>query len=117
MRYKLFLDDVRLIDFWMVEHGCYTREERDEYKRDWKLARNVEEAKQLIINFGCPEEMSLDHDLGEIETGMDFIKWLVEYDMEKDIIFKGMKFICHSANPEGSKNIRSYYNNYIKMKF
>ena len=86
--------------------------------KDWVIARTVNEAQDLIRDCGMPYRMSLDHDLGDgIPTGYDFIKWLVEQDMDDvidiDVI---IYFYVHSQNPVGAENIRSYFNTYISQK-
>ena len=101
----LFLDDERFPS------------DKDPIK-DWVIARTVNEAQDLIRDFGMPYRMSLDHDLGKgIPTGYDFIKWLVEQDMDDvidiDVI---IYFYVHSQNPVGAENIRSYFNTYISQK-
>lgn len=59
------------------------------------IATNVEEFKSIINNLGVPSFLTLDHDLGEDETAMEAIKWLV-YEKEADT--RGMKVKAHSAN-------------------
>ena len=105
MRWSLFLDDER---FPVMSHSC----------DDWLIARNVVDAFWLIENLGMPHRMSLDHDLGEnIPTGYDFIKQLVEKDMNNEIdISVVTNFYVHSQNPVGAENIRKYWDNYRASK-
>lgn len=84
---------------------------------DWYIARSVEEAKLFVINFGLPKQLSLDHDLGEgVETGYDFVKWLVEQDLNGILNLKDVSdFYVHSQNPVGAANMNSYWNNYVNF--
>ena len=104
--WQLFLDD-----------------ERFPVKEDeWLIARNIEEAKQLIKKHGCPNVVSLDHDLGFDTkadairpTGCDFVKWLVEECITNAIEMPpNFKFTSHSMNPVGKKNIESLLANYVR---
>ena len=103
--WSLFLDDERYPS------------DKDPLK-DWMIARTVEQAQFLIRDWGMPYRMSLDHDLGNgIPTGYDFIKWLVEQDMDDVIdIDTIIYFYVHSQNPVGAENIRSYFNTYISQR-
>lgn len=56
--------------------------------------------------------MDLDHDLGEQDNAMIFLKWLAnEYDMEKI-----PSFAVHSQNPIGRENIVSYMESWLRHK-
>jgi len=87
------------------------------------IARTVEEAQILIQQFGMPNFISFDHDLGMddtenlLPTGYDFAKWLV--DMDLDEIFEipsDFEFQVHSQNPVGAKNIQTYLDSYMAQK-
>lgn len=92
---KLYLDDIR--------NPSLKYE-----KNDWIIVRNYDEFVDYIKTNGLPDQMSLDHDLGEGKTGYDCVKWLVEneYDITNTEIY------CHSANPVGKKNILMLIRNY-----
>ena len=103
--FKLFLDDLR-----------------EPFDNEYIVVRTAQEAVDLVLEKGCPSFISFDHDLGEkdgnlLPTGYDFAKWLVNADMEKNIIMEDFAFQVHSANPVGKKNIESYLNNYLNFKF
>lgn len=57
---------------------------------------------------------SLDHDLQEFDkdgnerTGYTFVKWLVDYFIEKGISLDALDVVVHSKNPIGKENIESY---------
>lgn len=97
--YRLFLDDIR-----------------DAPGGDWVIARNAEEAKSIVQQKGFPSFISFDHDLGLEESGYDFAKWLVDYDMDNNVVPEDFSFNVHSANPVGATNIKSLLDNYISFK-
>ena len=104
--WKLYLDDIRHPD-----------------DSNYIIARTVEEAQQLIEKYGVPEHISFDHDLGVddvgnlLPTGYDFVKWLVEMDMDGNIeLSSDFTFMVHSQNPVGAENIRVYLSNYLGLK-
>ena len=105
------------------------------YSREkWIVVRNYEEFVNYITNNGLPYLISFDHDLADEhydpsmysgnyddvaknfkeKTGMDCAKWLVDYclDNEKQL----PKFVVHSMNPAGTKNISSLLNDFKKFQ-
>lgn len=100
MTYKLFIDDVRE----PTEGGaCW-------WKSDYIVARNVKEAIEIITEKGYPQHMSLDHDLGEDETVMEFLHWLAGNYYEEG----PPDYVVHSANPIGRDNIIAFMNSWDK---
>jgi hypothetical protein len=82
---KVFLDDVR------------------EAPEGWLLVRNVEQTLE-ILKSGEVSELSLDHDLGETETGYEVVTWIEE--MVGLFGFMPPRVIkVHSANPVGRKRM------------
>lgn len=70
----------------------------------WLHVKTVDQAKYFLRR-GQVRQMSLDHDLGEEETGYDLLVWL-EREIAKDrwqhvrpVIF------VHSANPVGRRKM------------
>lgn len=101
--YWLFLDD-----------------EREPVEKEgivWRIVRNFNEAIGLINTYGLPMHYQLDHDLGEEKTGYDFVKYLVELDVENNFITKDFSYSIHSQNPVWRGNMDSYLTNYINFKF
>lgn len=106
MKWKLYIDDLRTpVDATFI------------------IARTVVDAQNLIGTCGVPIFISFDHDLGIddngnlLPTGYDFVKWLVEMDMEGVIILPdSFDFKVHSQNPVGAKNIREYLQNYLEFR-
>lgn len=90
MTWRLFLDDCR----------CPPNQ-------DFEVARSDHEARELVLELGCPSFMSLDFHLGAGHpTGLDFARWLVEMDrtgirpLPEDFSFE-----VHSSDPVGSREI------------
>ena len=86
------------------------------------IARDSVDAIMIMIENGCPNFISFDHDLGGDDTAMKVIKWMVEQDMDSildpdfSFIPDNFKFFVHSANPVGKENIESYLNSYLKQR-
>ncbi len=88
---KLFLDDLR------CEPGGWT-----------KASGYHDCIRMLQENKGQIEEISLDHDLGELRTGYDVCRWLVENSYWEGI----RKITLHSSNPVGVKNMAQLLDRY-----
>lgn len=100
MTWKLFLDD-QIHD--------------PETPRRWTPvgflgAASSREAISLVEKFGPPELMSLDHDLGESDRAIDFLKWLADHCDDPP------QYLIHSANPVGRENLRSFMESWIRSK-
>ena len=94
---KLFIDD-----------------ERFPVTNDFVIVRNSADAIAYVEKFGCPNFISFDHDLGGDDTAMVFVKWLIEKDLDDNVIPSDFGYYIHSQNPIGRQNIdgllRSYLN-------
>lgn len=121
MKKYLFLDDERMPEdvTWLLIGGV------GHLGADWKIVRSLQEAKEWVLKNGFPDVISFDHDLGDIHyvgdysdgnTGYDFAKWLVEFDLDNDAMPKSFKFTVHSKNPTGAENIRRLMENYLRVK-
>lgn len=101
MKTLLWLDDIRdpKVSDWLM---MYAPDFVYEGKVLW--VKNYNEFIDWILDNGLPDKISFDHDLGEVKSGFDCAKWLVDYciDNQKQI----PNFVVHSANPVGSENIR-----------
>ena len=105
--WKLFLDDLRgPLDIGLSVHEM----------RMLSIARNSEEAKSMVVSQGCPSHIYFDHDLGGDDTSMRFIDWLIDYDMQHDVITPVFSYTVHSANPVGRDNIIGKLDHYLKWK-
>jgi hypothetical protein len=97
MSWKLFIDDER----FPVGDG-------------WIIARSSDEAISLCKEYGFPNYISFDHDLGGDDTSMKFIHWLIETSMDYPNFSFPRKYSIHSANPVGVKNIDGLLQSYIR---
>lgn len=129
---KLFLDDIRMPkDAINLVPSNYNRVY---WEDDWHIVRSHKEFTNWISFHGIPDLISFDHDLADIhyevdssdwefssdqlgveETGLDCAKWLVDYCQDNGATLP--KYIVHSANPAGKKNIEGYLSNAIKHLF
>ena len=131
---KLFLDDIRIPEdaIGLVPSNL----NQLYFENDWDIVRNFLEFCNYIQKFGLPDFISFDHDLADDhyndlfsdknlsipnsdivlkydeyseKTGYECAKWLVDWCFDNSQ--KIPKFVVHSANPVGKKNIESYLNN------
>ena len=98
MTYKLFLDDER----FPPDDGNV-----------WLIARSSSEAIDTVIKQGTPDFISFDHDLGNDDTAMRFIWFLIESHIEGSLESFPTNYYVHSQNPVGVQNIKSLMNSYI----
>ena len=111
MKYFLFIDDTRR------PSDIYSDTLRD----PWIVAKNFEDIKRLLLDFGYPEKISFDTDMGhDSVSGLDIVKCLCEIDLENSnshLSFPvNFSFRVHSNNLEANKNIESYLENYLLKK-
>lgn len=99
---KMYLDDLRT----------------PKTKDDWVIIRSTEEAIEYVLDFGMTSYASLDHDLGGEDTTMEFLKWLIDFDLANNgkIIPDDFQWGVHSANPVGEKNMDGLLTSYIQHK-
>ncbi len=119
MTYYLFLDDRR-----QVYDAKWVNLPNDKI---WRVAKSYGEFVSYIMDLGLPEFVSFDHDLAEEhykvslqenehtgpdydygaeKTGMDAVKWLVDYCIIHKKKFP--KYAVHSLNEAASKRMESY---------
>ena len=115
MPWKLFLDDQAgepgIADF------------RNPPDDSWTVAHSSAEAITLTIENGFPDEMDLDHDLGERngvkDDAMIYLRWLL-LEYAQPPIYQDGSFIAkwnvHSANGEGRKSIDAYLSSWNKVQ-
>lgn len=73
----------------------------------WDIVRTYDDFIEHITDYGFPDVMSLDHDLGEEHTGYDCVNWMIEYGVEFGIDPNEILFNIHSANPVGTKRMKA----------
>ncbi|RMG21239.1 MAG: hypothetical protein D6732_27515 [Methanobacteriota archaeon] len=97
---RAYLDDSRTLDGFDV------------------CLRSTHEAISFVEKNGCPSFISFDFDLGGNDRAIDFVKWLVEKDIDSagTIIPKNFSFDVHSANPVGSAELMAYLNGYLTFR-
>ena len=97
--YHMFLDD-----------------ERDPPDDDqkWLVVRSVNAAKAYVREYGIPQFVSFDHDLGKGGTGMEFVHFLINTDMDSDQpLMEDFDWYIHSQNPIGLQNINGILASYL----
>jgi len=120
MSVLLFLDDTRnpfdLEANWLV-FSPFELLEGDEVI--WVKSYN--EFVEYITDFGVPDGICFDHDLGGDEwqsllekNGKDCANFLVEYCLDYDV--KLPLWNCQTSNPSGKENINSIMNNFKKYQ-
>jgi hypothetical protein len=131
IKYNLFLDDYRIpmdcIKYMGNNAGLYNQ-------LKWVIVRSHDAFIKYITANGLPELVSFDHDLADEhyapvdqyerydewsqeqgfkeKTGYESAKWLTEYCHDNGKPFP--KWLVHSMNPTGKKNIEAYIGNYLK---
>ncbi len=121
----LFLDDIRNPSDcikYMQERGIVNI-----YEKEFIIVRSYNKFVEWIERNGLPEFVSFDHDLADIvydpmkcqeisvfheKTGYDCAKWVVNHCLHNN--FELPKWIVHSQNPVGVKNIESILVQYEK---
>lgn len=77
-------------------------------------AKNYDEFVVWIIENGLPDAIAFDHDLGDVKSGMDCAKWLVDYCLDNN---EGLPlFSSQSSNPSGKENIIKLLTNFLKSQ-
>ena len=69
-------------------------------------ASSSAEAKKIVSEYGLPMLIDFDHDLGEGDTAISFINWMVYWALDNGIDWVP-EYKIHSANPPGRANIAS----------
>lgn len=110
MVWTLFLDDIRFPEDVRYDFGLY---------KHLVICRSYHDAVWAVEQYGLPNFIAFDHDLGEIpgsgHHGYGFAKWFCDYIMDHDLdIPSGFDYHVHSANPVGAENIRKYMENFLK---
>ena len=113
----LWLDDIRnpmdgvWVD-WLDENT------KDDFDYDITWVKSGEEFVEYITEYGLPDLVCFDHDLGEEDgktlDGYDCAKWLVDYCVDNDEALP--RWLIQSANPVGAKNINNYLQNFLKTQ-
>lgn len=97
-QYKLFIDD-----------------EREPVGDDWIVARSSFDAAVIVAIGGVPSYISFDHDLGEDDTVMTFLKWLADTCLDDGTTFT-FGYTVHSQNPVGRDNIIGFIESFKRSQ-
>ena len=113
--YRLFIDDDS------GEEGIAAFRNPPDDGNVWKVARTSDEAISIVKQFGIPNFIDFDHDLGvkedgTVDTSMLFLKWWSDYNPYgiQELMNNASLQLCmlayriHSKNPVGAQNIDSY---------
>ena len=78
-----------------------------EAPENWIRTHDVEETIGLLKdNKSHVEAISLDHDLGEDQDGVDVLKWLEQQHKQDDAVYWPKWVMIHSSNAVGRENMR-----------
>jgi hypothetical protein len=99
MTYRMFIDDER----FPPNDG-----------KEWVIVRSSYEAMAMVADRGVPNFISYDHDLGEKDTSIIFIHWMMYLYLDGDISVFPTEFAVHSQNPVGARNITALLLNFIE---
>lgn len=80
------------------------------------LARSYDDAVAMVTVFGFPQMVSFDHDLGTEKTGLDFAHFLINLDIDTNLMPDGFTYTVHSANPVGRANIEGLLESYLRFR-
>ena len=101
MDYKIWLDD-----------QCFDADLPARQAPDGFIAAPSSlEAMVLVKRYGVPSFIDFDHDLGEQDNAMVFLKWLSDH--YPDVEFE---YNIHTANPVGAANIKSYIDSWFRSR-
>jgi hypothetical protein len=119
---RLFLDD------WRIPRDCATymwrRTDCRIYHEEWDIVRSYGQFIKWIETNGVPDLVAFDYDLADVEelkeelpfeewfdldenrvyTGLDCAKFLLDFCNKNG--FKFPEYVIHSANPDGSEEIK-----------
>lgn len=83
----------------------------------WHVVRSSKEAVDYVSKNGVPDLISFDHDLGGEDTAIRFVNWLINRDLETPgFISQNFRFVIHSQNPIGAKNIEQLLSRYLQFR-
>lgn len=122
MGWWLFIDDERdpaitVEDFSWRRRMALVPIDYSQPRQPWTIARSHDEAVRLVAEFGFPEHVSFDHDLGDAaSSGLTFARFLVDLDLSTGAMPEGFAFDVHSANPVGKANIVGLMESYLSHR-
>ena len=103
----------------MAEWTLFLDDERFPVDPDEVICRTIKDAVLEISHRGPPTVIRFDHDLGGTETGLEFVKILIDLNQSEVHGFRfpdNFSFTVHSQNPIGAENIRSLLTQYLEWR-
>lgn len=83
---------------------------------DTLYARHSDTAIHILEEGICFDEIWLDHDLGDDDTSMKVVDYLVEVKVVYGEYIPNFKIFVHSMNPVGANNIVRALSRYYDVK-
>lgn len=127
--WRLFLDDDADTDrrpeisvenpAWREDRGLSVQPPDTAFLGPWKIARSVDEAFELLDNFGLPTFVSFDHDLCDPRpeyTGLTVAQEIVDRDMVSGTLPDNFAYEVHSWNSQGGPRIAGLLKGYLSEK-
>lgn len=99
---KRWANDNKYWKLWLDDQAEDVELPRRHAPVGWISATSSEAAKALVEANGAPYIMDLDHDLGEGDDALMFLRWLA------DTVAIPPKYLVHSMNPIGRERIVSF---------
>lgn len=108
MSYSLWLDD--------FFHGPLDDNDKPVFDT-W--AQSYREFKNVLIEKGIPDMISLDHNLGfgQERGGMTALTYLLHLDETENFLTPDYKLYFHSGDPTNRQKMRDTYVLYLESKF
>lgn len=118
MSYALFIDDTREPSFltrW--DAPAESREFARTRLYPWIVVRDYDEAVSYIRDFGWPQTISFDHDIGHAGNGHDVLKAMIEMVLDGELeVPDDFEWYVHSQNPTGAENIRGLMQSFLRSR-
>lgn len=120
--YKMFIDDERFPKGYFPKLKSFLSElSLNLINKDifgfFIISRNYDQTVNLINQYGIPEFISFDHDLGDSKDGYEIARFMIEQDLDGKKCFpSNFSFYVHSQNPIGKENIQNILMSYMRFK-
>jgi hypothetical protein len=81
------------------------------------IVRNQMQLERFLKEFGFPQFISFDHDLGKHETITNLLNMLTDKLIEMNKVPDGFDYYIHSQNPIGRDKLESFMHDLIAGKY
>lgn len=86
--------------------------------RSWQRARSIEAAKNIIQLMGKPNRILTHYDFPQENiTGVAIAQWLIQVDLNFNIIDEEFEFDVTSGNIVEASSMKKLIDNYTRFKF